>query len=129
MADGGSAPGAVRRRAQHAVLCAGRGAFIQRPQGVDGQAGRAAARQAVESCLSLCGKHSHRPQNTAIALGNTEAGKYAKKLSIGQISRIIEVLCGARRRLAANTPAGSVFGWMMAAITEIAVLYGSSCVD
>lgn len=39
MADGGSAPGAVRRRAQHAVLCAGRGAFIQRPQGVDGPGG------------------------------------------------------------------------------------------
>ncbi len=93
------------------------------PRSWTAQAGRAAARQAVEFMLEFM-RHTLAE---ATAYGNgagTEAGKYAKKLSIGQISRIIEALCGARRRLAANTPAGSVFGWMTATITEIAVSGG-----
>ena len=129
MADGGSAQ-ELCDGALNMLFCALDAApSFSVPRAWTAQAGRAAARQAVEFMLEFMRQTLAQAAKYGNSAGNTEAGKYAKKLSIGQISRIIEVLCGARRRLAANTPAGSVFGWMMAAITEIAVLYGSSCVD
>lgn len=92
------------------------------PKSWTAQAGRAAARQAVGFMLEFMRSTLAQAVKNSDAAGSAEAQKYAKKLSIGQISRIIEALCGAQRRLATNTPAGSAFGWMTAAITEIAVL-------
>lgn len=118
MADGGSAQ-EVCDSALNMLFCAlDASPSFSVPKGWSAQAGRAAARQAVEFMLEFMRQTLAAYINGA----GTEAGKYAKKLSIGQISRIIDVLCGAKRRLATNTPAGSVFGWLAAAITEIAVL-------
>ncbi len=121
MANGGSAQ-EVCDSALNMLFCAlDASPSFSVPKGWTAQAGRAAARQAVEFMLEFM-RQTLAQAAAYINGAGTEAGKYAKKLSIGQISRIIDVLCGAKRRLATNTPAGSVFGWMTAAITEIAVL-------
>lgn len=129
MADGGGAQ-ELCDSALNMLFCALDAApSFSVPRAWTAQAGRAAARQAVEFMLEFMRRTLAQAVKYGGGAGSTETGRYAKKLSIGQISRIIETLCGAQRRLATNTPAGSVFGWMTAAITETAVLYGSSCVD